>query len=155
MQTQNTSVVPVSDEMMAAFCRVDRPNLLATREVARGKGHVLVQDFASSGPASQVRATLKLENPKLSAKKLNAMVLAVMRGEKTMREQLSVAFHQSLIQAGFVPSHGETGTKSAVIRFTLAPEPKAVEAEKPATAEDLKKQIEALSAKLAEMTAAK
>lgn len=97
--------------------------LPAEQEVARGKGTVRVQGFSVQGSASQIKAQLKMADPKLSAKALSRKVNEVLRGERAVREQLGMAWLQACYQDGLVPSHGERTKSGAKLVMKSAPEP--------------------------------
>jgi len=128
----------------------------AMREVARGRGTVLVQGFNGNGQsAGELKAALKLANPKLSAKALSSKVNETLRGERSVREQLGIAWVQACYQDGLVPSHGERTHNGACLRMKAAPEPQKAEAPAPAipeTKEGLESMLKELQAKLAAMT---
>jgi hypothetical protein len=103
--------------------------LPVTRRSKAGKEIGVRQSFAGGGSASEVKAALKAKGVKGAA--LTEQVNAVLRGEKSLREQLGSAWFQSQLQSGFVPDFGDVnkaGTSSKLVMIKVKPEAvKAVE----------------------------
>lgn len=94
-------------------------NLPAMVRVPSGKGFKQVQRFGV-GSAKDIKETLKAQNPDLKGKALSKAVNNVLTGEKTLREQLGVAFVQACIQNGKVPDRGEVTKNGARLIFVNA-----------------------------------
>lgn len=158
MTTQITPSIS-NDELAKAglLCpTVQQPSLPPMVRVARGKGFVDKQDFAPSGSATTVKATIKAANPKISSKELCNRVNAVLRGETPLRDQLTVAWVQACIQDGYTGNYGERGHKTACLRMVkVQPEPAKPEPAKPETVESVSAKIAELTAMLAKLQTAK
>ena len=96
--------------------------------VPSGKGFKQIQNFGT-GSAKEIKCSLQSANPDLKGKALQKAVNAVLTGEKSLREQLGVAFTQACIQNGMIPDRGEVTKNGARLIFTkiATPEPETLE----------------------------
>jgi hypothetical protein len=99
------------------------PSLAPMISVPSGKGFKQVQSFGR-GSAKTIKTSLVEANPELKGKALTKAVNSVLTGEKSLREQLGVAFVQACIQNGKIPDRGEVTKNGAKLIFVNAVEPK-------------------------------
>ena len=97
------------------------PSLAPMISVPSGKGFKQVQSFGQ-GSAKTIKTSLVEANPELKGKALTKAVNSVLTGEKSLREQLGVAFVQACIQNGKIPDRGEVTKNGAKLIFVNAVE---------------------------------
>lgn len=113
------------------------------RKTASGKVVGYTQHFSGTLSAKMIRESLKANGSK--GKDLTRKVNEVLRGEKDLRNQITVAYIQSKMQQGFVGSCGQENKAGTKVKIEL----ELPTAEAPASVDD---QIKALADQKAKMT---